>query len=108
MLRLTGLIFSLFANGLIAAAVATTQLAMAIRYAPIFRSQDDGSIASFWHTQGMKIMIFENNTVLAMITNYKTNSGIFIPFRSEFIHYDAIQVLAVEMPILPPLGRTKG
>ncbi len=53
-------------------------------------------------------MMYENNTALAMITNHKTKSGIFIPFRSDFIQYDAIQMLAVEMPILPPLRHAGG
>jgi len=91
-----------------AAAVATTQLAMAIRYAQIFKPQHDGSIASFWHTQGTRIMMYENNTALAMITNHKTKSGIFILFRSDFIQYDAIQMPAVDMPTPPPLRRAGG
>jgi hypothetical protein len=91
-----------------AAAVATTQLAIAIRYAQILKPQEDGSIASFWHTHGTTIMMYENNTALAMITNHKTKSGIFILFRSDFIQYDAIQMLAVELPILPPLRRAGG
>jgi len=91
-----------------AAAVATTQLAMAIRYAQILKPQDDGSIARFLHTKGTKIIMYENNAALAMITNHKTKSGIFILFRSDFIQYDAIQMLAVEMPILPPLRHAGG
>jgi len=75
---------------------------MAIRYAQIFKPQDDGSIASFWHTKGTKIIMHENNMALAMITNHKTKSGILILFQSDFIQYDAIQMLAVEMPTLPP------
>jgi len=77
-------------------------VAIAIRYAQIFKPQEEGSIARFWHTQGMKIMMYENNTALAMITNHKTKSGIFILFRSDFIQYDAIQMLAVEMPLPRP------
>ena len=91
-----------------AAAVATTQVAMATRYAPIFRPQESASIARFRHIHGTKIMMYENNTALAMITNHKTKSGIFILFRSDFIQYDAIQMLAVDMPILPPLRRAGG
>ncbi len=81
---------------------------MAIRYAQIFTPQDDGSIASFWHTQGTKIMMYENNMALATITNHKIKSGIFILFRSDFIQYDAIQMLTVDLPILPPLLRAGG
>lgn len=91
-----------------AAAVATIQLAIAIRYAQIFKPQEAGSIASFWHIHGMKIMMYENNMALAMITNHTIKSGIFILFRSDFIQYDAIQMLAVEMPTLPPLCRAGG
>ncbi len=53
-------------------------------------------------------MMYENNTALAMITNHKIKSGIFILFRSDFIQYDAIQMLAMEMPTPPPLCHAGG
>ena len=81
---------------------------MATRYVPIFRPQEAASIARFRHTQGTKIMMYENNTALAMITNHKIKSGIFILFRSDFIQYDAIQMLAMEMPLFPALASRRG
>jgi len=47
-------------------------------------------------------MMYENNMALAMITNHKTKSGIFILFRSDFIQYDAIQMLAGVGPFSRP------